>query len=123
MHWIHLTDRHQLARVIVRSQEKPQVIFKHSTRCGESGESNEVLQRLQELGCQQHVDFYFLDLASFDDIAVAVSDTFRVAQESPQVLLICNGECCYSECHLGINPGDLLSSIQEKTPALATAKA
>ncbi|TMI94013.1 MAG: DUF2847 family protein [Bacteroidetes bacterium] len=33
MHWIHLTDEDQLQKIIVRSQEKPQVIFKYSSHC------------------------------------------------------------------------------------------
>ena len=118
MHWIHLTDNHQLEQVVVRSQERPQVIFKHSTRCSTS---SVVFNRLQKMACQRNIDFYFLDLVTYRDISDQVEETFHVGHESPQILMIRNGECRYQESHLGINPDDLLATITEISPAPAPA--
>ncbi|MGZ3958239.1 MAG: monothiol bacilliredoxin BrxC family protein, partial [Flavisolibacter sp.] len=57
MHWIHLTDEEQLKQIITRSQNRPQVIFKHSTRCSISSVA---LQRLQKVDQPADIDFYFL---------------------------------------------------------------
>ncbi len=92
MHWIHLTDEDQLQKIIVRSQEKPQVIFKYSTECHLS---EIILQRLQKDCCPEHVDFHFLDLTIYQNISAKVSETFRVPQQSPQILLIKEGECIF----------------------------
>ncbi len=32
---------------------------------------------------------------------------FNIHHESPQVLVIKNGECIYDESHMGINMGDI----------------
>jgi bacillithiol system protein YtxJ len=107
MHWTHLADEDQLKQIIVNSQKKPQVIFKHSTRCSVS---NVALKRLEKESIPESVDFYYLDLLAHRNISNSVADTFHVHHESPQILVINNGECVYDESHLGINMADILSN-------------
>jgi bacillithiol system protein YtxJ len=105
MHWIHLTDEDQLQNIIVRSQEKPQVIFKYSNRCFLS---EVIFRRLQKDCCPEQLDFYFLDLLSFRAVSDKVSDTFHVDHESPQILLIRDGECIFEESHSEISMEEIL---------------
>jgi bacillithiol system protein YtxJ len=105
MHWIHLTDEEQLKQIISKSQIKPQVIFKHSTRCSISSVA---LQRLQKVSQPSDLDFYFLDLLSYRTLSNKIAKVFNVPHESPQVLVIRNGECVYEESHLGISMTDIV---------------
>lgn len=105
MHWIHLTDEEQLKNIITKSQSKPQVIFKHSTRCSISAVA---LQRLQKAQQPADVDFYFLDLISNRGLSNKVADTFKVRHESPQVLVIKDGQSVYDESHMGIAMDEIL---------------
>src|SRR6266404_1676445 len=111
MHWIHVTDEDQLQNIIVRSQEKPQVIFKYSTHCQVS---EAIFQRLQKNCCPEHIDFYFLDLIAHENISEKVSETFHVPHHSPQILLIKDGECIFEES----NPEISLEEIMEHTQAV-----
>ena len=104
MHWIHLTDEEQLKQIIVKSQEKPQVIFKHSTRCSISAVA---LQRLQKAQQPEDTDFYYLDLISYRGLSNKIAETFKVHHESPQVLVIRDGQCVFNESHLGISMDDI----------------
>lgn len=108
MHWIHLTDDEQLKQIITKSQNKPQVIFKHSTRCSISAVA---LQRLQKVSQPSDVDFYFLDLLSNRQLSNRVADVFKVDHESPQVLVIRDGECVFDESHLGISMNEILDHV------------
>jgi bacillithiol system protein YtxJ len=108
MHWIHLTDDEQLKQIITKSQNKPQVIFKHSTRCSISAVA---LQRLQKVSQPSDVDFYFLDLLSNRQLSNRVADVFKVNHESPQVLVIRDGECVFDESHLGISMNEILDHV------------
>jgi len=105
MHWIHLTDDEQLRQIITKSQSKPQVIFKHSTRCSISAVA---LQRLQKVAQPADIDFYFLDLLSYRGLSNRIAETFKVRHESPQVLLIRDGDCVYEESHMGISMNEIL---------------
>ena len=105
MEWIHLTDEQQLNDLIEKSREKPQVIFKHSTRCSISSVA---FQRLQKAKQPQDIDFYYLDLIAYRSLSNKVAQLFSVHHESPQVLVIKDGECVYDESHLGISMNDIL---------------
>ena len=106
MNWIYLTDEGQLAEIISRSQTKPQVIFKHSTRCSISAVA---LQRMQKAKQPDGLDFYFLDLLAHRPLSAKVAEVFGVHHESPQVLLIKDGKCIFDESHLGISMNDLVA--------------
>ena len=109
MHWIHLTDEEQLKQVITKSHLHPQVIFKHSTRCSISALA---LQRLQKVSQPSDIDFYFLDLLSYRSVSNNIADVFQVPHESPQILLIRNGECVYDESHMGIAMNEILEHVR-----------
>ena len=107
MQWIHLTDEEQLRQIISQSETKPQVIFKHSTRCSISSVA---FQRLQKAKQPEGIDFYYLDLLAHRPISNKVSEMFKVHHESPQVLVIRDGRCIYDESHLAISMMDIVES-------------
>jgi bacillithiol system protein YtxJ len=108
MKWIPLTSEDQLIEIRERSATLPQVIFKHSTRCGTS---SMVLNRLERADAPESVDFYFLDLISHRNLSNKIAEEFSVYHESPQVLLIKNGECVYDESHMGIQMDELVEQV------------
>lgn len=89
--WIPLTGREQLERIAHASFNKPQFIYKHSTSCGISSMVLRMMEdSLKDSGSK--ADFYFLDLHRYPDISEAVARQFQVRHESPQALIITNGE-------------------------------
>lgn len=108
MNWIELKSEDQLNAIIEKSKEKPQVIFKHSTRCSISSMAKGRLERSLP---PQNTDFYFLDLISHRAISNKVSDQFNVYHESPQILVIKNGECVYDESHSSISMDEISDQV------------
>lgn len=106
MNWITLSSPEQIAAIKAASYQQPQVIFKHSTRCSIS---SMVLNRLGRSDTPEKIDFYLLDLLSHRDISNQIASTFDVYHESPQVLLIKNGECIYDESHQGIQMDEIIA--------------
>ncbi|MDB5199064.1 MAG: hypothetical protein JWO92_1027 [Chitinophagaceae bacterium] len=100
MNWITLTNEEQLHQIKVHSNTKPQVIFKHSTRCSISSMAKNRLERNIQ---PDEMDFHFLDLIQYRLISNKISEDFKVCHESPQILVIKNGECIYDESHSGID--------------------
>jgi bacillithiol system protein YtxJ len=105
MNWIALTSDKQLDEIRENSKSKPQVIFKHSIRCGISSMAKSRLERSQPPGT---IDFYYLDLINYRNISNRLTEVFKVPHESPQVLLIKNGECVYEESHSGIRMDEII---------------
>ena len=105
MKWNELVSEDQLQQVNQKSFERPQVIFKHSTRCSISSVAK---SRLEKWHPTEEFDFYYLDLIRYRPISNRISELFEVHHESPQVLVIKNGECVYDESHLGISLQEIL---------------
>jgi bacillithiol system protein YtxJ len=108
MNWNILTDENQLQNLIVQSEKTPQVIFKHSTRCNVSSVA---LNRLEKGEQTATADFYFLDLIKYRSLSNKIAEVFQEHHESPQVLLIKNGECVYTESHIGISMNELMEQV------------
>ena|ERR1051325_4771114 len=104
MHWIHLSDEEQLKQLVTKSHTRPQVIFKHSTRCSISSVA---LHRLQKSPLPNDIDFYFLDLLAHRPLSNKIAEVLKVHHESPQILLVMDGKCVFNESHLGISMSDI----------------
>lgn len=105
MNWIEITNEAQLIEVKHLSKVKPQVIFKHSTRCSISSMAK---NRLEKGKAPDNIDFYYLDLIKHRSISQKIAEDFDVSHESPQILLIKNGACTYDESHSGISMNDII---------------
>ena len=105
MNWIPLKDEAELETIKSKSAHQPQVIFKHSTRCGTS---SMIKNRLERAQADTELNFYFLDLIACRSLSNKIANDFSVEHASPQVLLIKNGECVYDESHNGISMDDIV---------------
>lgn len=108
MNWIDLNNMQQLADIKEFSKTRPQVIFKHSTRCSISHMAKSRLERYETI---ETADFYFLDLLKYRSVSEQVAEDFSVTHESPQVILIRNTECVYEESHSGIQMEEIIDQI------------
>ena len=108
MNWMELTEEQQLEQIITQSKEKPIVIFKHSTRCSISAMAK---NRLERETAPDGISFYYLDLIRFRAISNKIAEDFKVYHQSPQVLVIKNGDCTYEESHNGISMTDIAAEV------------
>lgn len=108
MQWTNLTDLTQLDTI--KSTEGYSIIFKHSTRCSVSS----MAKRRFEMDWDEipaHTNCYFLDLISHREISAQIAEMFQVHHESPQVILIKNGECILDASHSDISVEEMLPLI------------
>ena len=55
--------------------------------------------------------YYFLDLIAFREISNAIATNFQIHHESPQLLLIRDGQCIYEASHGEISAEDLIEQM------------
>jgi bacillithiol system protein YtxJ len=113
--WHNLTEVTQLDAIREQSHEVPCLIFKHSTRCNISSIAKLRLEDDWAFDDAQLVPFY-LDLLEYRPISGQVAEDFAVYHESPQVLLIWQGECVYDASHLDIAIPELTEQLQRLAP-------
>lgn len=109
--WIPLTSPDQLTDIVRESEEQPVLIFKHSTTCSISATAKSRLERQWADAAPANARFYYLDLLRFRPISAEIAQKFRVQHESPQLLLIQQGECRYHASHMGIRLSDVQQAI------------
>ncbi|MBX3101402.1 MAG: bacillithiol system redox-active protein YtxJ [Bacteroidetes bacterium] len=99
--WQILKDPAGLEQLIHASFTRPQLVFKHSTRCSISFMA---MRRLAE-GTPQlagYADIHYLDLIAHREVSNAVAENLAVAHESPQTILIHRGACILDQSHGGV---------------------
>ena len=105
MDWKSISQLSDLEKIRESSFLKPQVIFKHSTRCSISHVAK---SRLERGPVSDSVDYHYLDLINFREISNKIAEDFQVSHESPQILLIIKGECTLDSSHNDIRPEEII---------------
>ena len=90
----------KLDKIKEDSFHNPQFIFKHSTRCSIS---KIVLSRFESTHDSASLSVYLLDLLNYRNISNQIADDFNVKHESPQFLVIKDGECHTHSSHTSIH--------------------
>jgi bacillithiol system protein YtxJ len=95
--WNLLTDENTFQNIVNLSFSEKVLIFKHSTRCSISSMSKNRLDSAVENS--KIKSCFLLDLLKYREISSKIESYFKVTHESPQVLVILNGECIYNASH------------------------
>ena len=90
------------------------VIFKHSAACGTSAFA---LRNMEEVLSEtaENVDFYIIEVRSQRELSNYVAQKTGVRHESPQLILIKNGEALWNVSHSAIYPKSVLENISRFT--------
>ena len=96
--WQSLTREEQLPEIINASFEKPQFIFKHSTRCGISGMVKNQFSKAFQYS-ESEVQLYCLDLLTYRQISDEIASALQVWHESPQLIVLKDGKVIKHASH------------------------
>ena len=108
MNWISFNSQQQLQDI--KAAKGYSVIFKHSTRCSISMMAKKKFE-LDWDTLPENMPVYFLDLLNHRDISNAIADVFQVHHQSPQLLLIKDGECIFESSHGEISAEEIAEQL------------
>ncbi len=100
--WNRLTSIDQLNEIDKESYHQPVAIFKHSTRCGTSSMALRQFEKQFSID-NTNVKLYFLDLLSFKDVSNEISIRFQVFHQSPQLIVLKEGNTIHHSSHYQID--------------------
>jgi bacillithiol system protein YtxJ len=109
MNWINITDLSDLDRIKNESFEHNVLLFKHSTSCSISLTALNRLERNWKEEDSEKLNPFYLDLLNHRDVSNAIAEIYGIEHQSPQVLVIKDAKCIYTETHYGISYEDLIS--------------
>ena len=110
MTWNILSEPNQINEIIEASKLKPQLFFKHSTRCSIS---TMALSRFEKSGIlsNETIDCWYLDLLEFRPISSEIEKLTKVIHQSPQAIVVHNEQVVYSESHGMIDAVEILNKV------------
>lgn len=102
INWVELKTLTDLDEAIALSQEKPVMLFKHSTRCSISAMA---LNRIESdwSFSEEEITPFYLDLIAHRDISAAIADKLNVFHASPQMMVVKEGKSILDASHNSIN--------------------
>ena len=106
--WKSLNEEKQIAEIVELSNEKPQLIFKHSTRCSISSMAKSRLEREWDL---ENVEPWYLDLIAYRNVSNAIESQLGVNHESPQAILLKDGIAVYDASHNSIAVSEIAKHV------------
>lgn len=109
--WNVLTDISQLEDVVEASGKQPQLIYKHSHRCGTCFISKRKIEgSFDEISSKAGMNF--VNVIKARDVSNAIAEKLDVRHESPQVLIVKNGKCVGDESHFAIKADAILEALK-----------
>lgn len=108
--WNSINDEEVLQEIVMASNTKPQVIYKHSTRCATSFFALKNLQGLSKEG-REKADFYMVDVIGQRKLSFQIAEQLGVQHESPQLIILKDGEVYWHGSHHNVNAEAMEANI------------
>ncbi len=78
--------------------------------------------RLEQDPLPDEVLFYYLDLITYRPVSSQIAEDFKVYHQSPQILIIKNGECTFNVSHYGITVEKIVAEATSAKPEPETER-
>ena len=95
-HFVKVTESASLEDLTNRSKERPVVIFKHSLTCPISAAAYEQMAEFEG-------EVVLVEVQKARELSEEIENRLGVAHESPQVIILRNGEVVWNASHFKIN--------------------
>lgn len=107
--FIPLDQPEQVDQLVERSFTQPVVLFKHSPTCGISAYAYEELQAYRAEPAA--LEIHLVDVKASRPISQEIAARFKVHHESPQILLLVNGQVTWHTSHYSINTSAIKKAL------------
>ena len=108
MRWNEIKSIQELDDLKELSKNEPVLLFKHSTRCSISSAAKGRMERHWDEKNANNPKPIYLDLIAFRDVSNKIAVDFNIEHQSPQVLLIKDGNCVFNSSHSEIDYAEIL---------------
>ena len=105
----------ELDKLLNESQNRPLLLFKHSYTCGISAEALDELLSHIDVAKENAARYAVITVQTHRDVSNAVSKRFGVRHETPQALLIRDGQVVWSASHFRVTA----NAVREALKAVA----
>ena len=110
LNWNIIETEKDLENIWQRSEERPQLIYKHSTICSFSSMAkNELAAKSEEI--QEKADINYLGVIESRPLSKKVASDLGVRHESPQAIVVKDGKAVWDASHGGVRGKSILKQL------------
>ncbi|NGP77124.1 bacillithiol system redox-active protein YtxJ [Balneolaceae bacterium YR4-1] len=110
--WQILEGKDSVDKLLSRSESTPQLIYKHSDRCSVCIFAKSNLEQ-QAGDISEATDMNFVDVISSRDVSNYIADKLNVRHESPQAILLNEGEVVWHASHGSVKAEPLMEVLRK----------
>lgn len=110
INWNTISTEQDVLKIIEKSSQKPQVIFKDSVTCGISAFAKERLMSNQIL-LEGIADVNYLDLLAHREVSNFIAKRLDVIHQSPQVIVLIDKKVIFRDSHHSIEMKKIADKI------------
>jgi len=108
--WNTFSEVEEIETILDKSNECPQIIYKHSHRCGVCATAKKQIEdSIEEIN--ELADLNFVDVVSQREISNHIASQLNIRHESPQVIIINNENVLWEGSHWEINGENILNGL------------
>lgn len=110
-HWNVLEDISDVDEVLQKSKERPQLLYKHSNRCGTCMFAKSEIEKRSE-DIEERADMHFIDVINSREVSNYLAEKLNLRHESPQAILLANGKVIWHNSHSAIKSTKILGKLR-----------
>lgn len=104
-------DLNELEQILTESRTRPLLLFKHSYTCGISAEAlDELHAHIGDLNTG--IQYAMVTVQTHRDVSNAVSSRLGVRHETPQAILVRDGQAVWSASHFRVTAVEIARALQ-----------
>lgn len=115
-----LTSMEDWQQALRHSEDKPVLVFKHSTQCPISAGAHEELLHYVSDDKGSAVDYALVRVIEERPVSNAIAETLGITHKSPQAILIKGGQAVWDESHWRITYSFLSERLGQPEEANGT---
>lgn len=109
-HFVKITDAGSFEEMVGRSKERSVVIFKHSLTCPISAGAYEQMAEFEG-------EVALIEVQRARELSTEIENRLGVAHESPQVIVLRNGQVVWSASHFKITADAVTEAVRDASAA------
>ena len=111
-YWSVPEEATQVSNILENSTDRPQLIYKHSYRCATCMFAKKRVEEIAER-IKEQAELHFVDVVKSRPISNRIAEALDVRHESPQLLLVHQGEAIWHESHGQITSEAILGELKK----------
>lgn len=106
--FFRIDDHATLENLITDSNQKPVIVFKHSTACSISSRAYREMEKLEG-------QVNILEVQSAREVSRELANRTGIRHETPQVIILRDGKAVWNASHFDVKAADVMKAVESNS--------